>query len=147
MAMTENAYEALYRNMKNRFTVVSGSKEYTLGGYMRMKAKEKEENIALPMDIQVNRQTALRSIASYINEKLLVKELPAPEKATRAFPFRAALSALCSALLLSSVILSCAMLPLRTEENTAPASLSPTESAEEAEKEKELSYTVYTESR
>lgn len=147
MAMTENAYEALYRNMKNRFTVVSGSNEYTLGGYMRMKAREKEENTALPMDIQVNRQTALRSIASYINEKLLVKELPAPEKATRAFPFRAALSALCSALLLSSVVLSCATLPLRAEKSAEPTVLSQAEDTEDTETEEELAYTVCTEKR
>lgn len=146
MAVTENAYEALYRNMKNRFTVVSKSTEYTLGGYMRMKAREAEENTALPTDIQVNRQTALRTFASYINEKLLVKELPAPEKATRAFPFRAALSALCSALLLSSVVLSCATLPRRTEAGTPVATVSETEHDTVSEEE-ERSYTAYTENR
>ena len=144
MAMTENAYEALYRNMKNRFTVVSGNNEYTLGGYMSMKAKERTENTALPMDIQATRPTALRTIASYINEKLLVKELPAPEKTTRAFPFRAALAALCSALLLSSVVISFAALPKNTE---SASSYSASEQQKEADEKKDERYTTYTENR
>ena len=41
--MTSNVYETLYNNMKKRFTVVSGENEYTLGGYMMMKANEKQE--------------------------------------------------------------------------------------------------------
>ncbi len=144
MAMTENAYEVLYRNMKNRFTVVSGNNEYTLGGYMRMKAKERTENTALPMDIQATHPTALRTIASYINEKLLVKELPAPEKTTRAFPFRAALAALCSALLLSSVVISFAALPKNTE---SASSYSASEQQKEEEEKKDERYTTYTENR
>ena len=144
MAMTENAYEALYRNMKNRFTVVSGNSEYTLGGYMRMKAKERTEHTALPMDIQATRPTALRTIASYINEKLLVKELPAPEKTTRAFPFRAALAALCSALLLSSVVISFAALPKNTE---SASSYSASEQQKEEDEKKDERYTTYTENR
>ncbi|HBJ19044.1 MAG TPA: hypothetical protein DDY70_04825 [Clostridiales bacterium] len=142
--MTENAYEALYRNMKNRFTVVSGNNEYTLGGYMRMKAKEQTENTALPMEIQATRPTALRAVASYINEKLLVKELPAPEKTTRAFPFRAALAALCSALLLSSVVVSFAAIPKNTE--TAPSSYAAEQQEKDDEKADER-YTTYTENR
>ena len=144
MAMTENAYDVLYRNMKNRFTVVSGNNEYTLGGYMRMKAKEQTENTALPMEIQASRPTALRTIASYINEKLLVKELPAPEKTTRAFPFRAALAALCSALLLSSVVISFAALPKNTENNGGSYSVSEKHTEEEKKDER---YTTYTENR
>lgn len=145
MAMTENAYETLYRNMKNRFTVVSGNNEYTLGGYMRMKAKEQTENTALPMEIQASRPTALRTIASYINEKLLVKELPAPEKATRAFPFRAALAALCSALLLSSVVVSFAALPKNTD--SSPVSYTAEQQEKTEEETKDERYTTYTDHR
>lgn len=143
MAMTENAYETLYRNMKNRFTVVSGNNEYTLGGYMRMKAKEKSETSSLPMEVQATRPTALRTITSYINEKLLVKELPAPEKTTRAFPFRAALAALCSALLLSSVVISFAAMPKNTD--TAPSSYSVNH--KEKDEKQEERYTTYSENR
>ena len=41
--METNVYDTLYNNMKQRFTVVNGENEYTLGGYMLMKAREKQE--------------------------------------------------------------------------------------------------------
>ena len=42
---TVNAYEALYTNMKNRFTVVNDNSEYSLGEYMLMKAGKKKGKI------------------------------------------------------------------------------------------------------
>ena len=34
-----NVYETLYKNMKEKFTVVNDGCEYTLGEYMSVKAK------------------------------------------------------------------------------------------------------------
>ncbi|MBP3591623.1 MAG: hypothetical protein J6K14_04000 [Clostridia bacterium] len=103
---TNNVYETLYNNMKQRFTVVSGENEYTLGGYMVMKAKEKQAKAALPATITTHRPMALQSVFSYINRKLTVKEAPAPEKTIKAFPLRTALSAACSALLVCTLMFS-----------------------------------------
>ena len=92
--------------MKKRFTVVSGENEYTLGGYMMMKANEKQEKQNLPATITKNTPVALGSFLSYINRKLSVKEQPAPEKTIKAFPFRTAFSAACSALVVCTLMLS-----------------------------------------
>lgn len=102
-----NAYDTLYNNMKQRFTVVSGENEYTLGGYMLMKAKEKQEKSNLPTTIvSSTRSVALQSVLTYINQKLTIKEVPAPEKTIKAFPLRTALSAACSALLICTLMFS-----------------------------------------
>jgi hypothetical protein len=93
--------------MKQRFTVVNGENEYTLGGYMRMKAREKQEKSNLPTTITSNtRSVALQSVLTYINKKLTIKEAPAPEKTIKAFPLRTALSAACSALLICTLMFS-----------------------------------------
>ena len=92
--------------MKQRFTVVSGDNEYTLGQYMLMKAKEKSGKTSLPMAVSENRPMALRSVFSYIGKKLAVKDIPLPEKIIRAFPKRTALSAICSALLICTLTFS-----------------------------------------
>ena len=102
-----NVYDTLYNNMKQRFTVVSGENEYTLGGYMMMKAKEKQEKSNLPTTITSSpRAVALQSVLTYINKKLTIKEAPAPEKTIKAFPLRTALSAACSAVLICTLMFS-----------------------------------------
>ena len=93
--------------MKQRFTVVNGENEYTLGGYMLMKAKEKQAKSNLPTTItKSTHPVALQSVLSYINRKLTIKEAPAPEKTIKAFPLRTALSAACSALLICTLMFS-----------------------------------------
>ncbi len=104
--MNTNAYDTLYNNMKQRFTVVSGENEYSLGKYMLMKAKEKSGKTSLPAAVSEQRPTALRSVFSYIGEKLAVKDIPLPEKIIKAFPKRTALSAVCSALLICTLTFS-----------------------------------------
>ena len=105
--METNVYDTLYNNMKQRFTVVNGENEYTLGGYMLMKAREKQEKSNLPTTITSNtRSVALQSVLTYINKKLTIKEAPAPEKTIKAFPLRTALSAACSALLICTLMFS-----------------------------------------
>ena len=101
-----NVYDTLYNNMKKRFTVVSGENEYTLGGYMMMKANEKQQKQNLPATITSHRPAALSAFLGYVNKKLAVKEQPAPEKTIKAFPFRTAFSAACSALVVCTLMFS-----------------------------------------
>ena len=103
---TTNVYDTLYNNMKQRFTVVSGENEYTLGGYMKMKANEAKEKQNLPAAITSHRPAALGTLLSYVNKKLSVKQQPAPEKTIKAFPFRTAFSAACSALVVCTLMFS-----------------------------------------
>jgi len=103
---TTNVYDTLYNNMKQRFTVVSGENEYTLGGYMKMKANESKENRNLPATVASHRPAALGTFLNYMNKKLTVKQQPAPEKTIKAFPFRTAFSAACSALVVCTLMFS-----------------------------------------
>jgi hypothetical protein len=102
-------YDALYENMKNRFTVESGGSEYTLGEYMLMKASKKDSSTAnLPVAVRSSRKSgdsAVLALVSYVNDKLTVKEPPVKDKTIRAFPFRASMSAFLSAAVACSFIL------------------------------------------
>ena len=102
---TNNVYDALYNKMKKRFTVISGENEYTLGGYMMMKAREKQEKAVVPTQV-TKKPLPLQTFASYVNRKLTIKEAPAPEKTIKAFPLRTALSATCSALIVCTLMFS-----------------------------------------
>ena len=140
--MNNNVYDTLYNNMKQRFTVVSGDNEYTLGGYMMMKAKEKSEKSNLPATITETSPTALKSVLSYINNKLAVKKQPAPEKTIKAFPLRTALSAVCSALLICTLTFSfgalSGLIPSRGE---GSGYIAQTEQQTEQENEEYIAYT------
>ena len=101
-----NVYENLYFNMKNKFTVVNGNRECTLGEYMSEKA-----NANAPSNLPVradNRPetTTISAIFSYVNEKLTVKKQPAKDKTMRAFPFRTSLAACFSAVVACAFIFS-----------------------------------------
>ena len=106
MATSTNAYEQLYTNLKNRFTVVEGNEECTLGEYMLNKTC-KEESYALPVvTAKVHQPSAVTNFVSYINDKLMVKEAPQKDKVMRAFPFRTVAAAFLSAILVCSFVIS-----------------------------------------
>ena len=106
MATSNNAYEQLYTNLKNRFTVVDGNEECTLGEYMLNK-NCKEESYALPIvTAKIHQPSAVVNFVSYINDKLMVKEAPQKDKVMRAFPFRTVAAACLSALLVCTFVIS-----------------------------------------
>ena len=108
MAHTSN-YEKLYVNMKKRLTVIDNESEYTLGEYMSMKASEKKAGSVVAFNDSralTTSDNAVVSLISYINDKLTVKEPPAKDKTIRAFPFRASASALLSAVVACTFMLS-----------------------------------------
>ena len=108
MAYTNN-YDRLYKNMKERLTVIDDNSEYTLGEYMSMKADLKKTEAVLPLHerTELTRgEHAVASFISYINDKLTVKEAPVKDKTIRAFPFRASASALLSAVVACTFMLS-----------------------------------------
>ncbi len=106
MATSTNAYERLYSNMKERFTVVNGGNECSLGEYMLMKAGKKKDS-TLPVSRATLRQpSVISSFFSYVNDKLMVREAPAKDKVIRAFPFRTTAAAVLSALLVCTFVIS-----------------------------------------
>ncbi len=108
MAAINYTYDALYETMKNHFTVVKDNCEYTLGGYMRTKAGEKTQGKSLPMAVShtAKAPAVIHNILVYVNDKMTVKEAPAPEKTLTSFPLRASLSSLAAALLLCTLMFS-----------------------------------------
>ncbi len=105
MALHNNAYDRLYNNMKNSFTVVNDGCECTLGEYMLKKAKEKQNTSNLPVAMY-GKDTAVAAIYSYVNDKLTIKAPPVKDKTIKAFPFRSCAAAMLSAVVCCAVIFS-----------------------------------------
>ena len=107
MATSMNAYEKLYINLKNRFTVIDGDEECTLGEYMLNKNCKEEERSALPVvTAKVHQPSAVINFVNYINDKLMVREAPQKDKVMRAFPFRTVAASMLSALLVCTFVIT-----------------------------------------
>lgn len=109
-------YEKLYTNMVRKFTIEKNGTEYKLGEYMLTRAKAKREAAMvavsetsnLPVQrTQGNAGTAIAAIFSYVNDKLTLKQPPAHDKTMRTFPLRTSITALCSALVVCSLVVCC----------------------------------------
>ena len=129
-----NAYENLYENMKNRFTVVNDNCEYTLGEYMLMKAGMKKEASNLPAErtsSAVNKDTAIVTFFRYVNDKLTLKAPPVKDKTIKRFPFRTSAASLLSAVLACTLVISYGAAALSATKNSAPATAEYVETTEE----------------
>lgn len=113
--------------MRSRFTVESENGEYTLGEYMLMKADVKKTDAALPVALRstaTKSELAVASIVSFVNDKLTVKAEPEKDKTIRSFPLRASASAFLSASVACALILSFALVGVKSMgigENTRAA--------------------------
>lgn len=114
---TAITYEQLYSNMVKKFTIEKDKKDYKLGDYMLMKARAKKSESAvsnLPaVSFRQTITTSLVSLASFVNDKLTIKEAPIRDRTIRKFPFRTSLSALCSAVLVCALVVSCALFGIK----------------------------------
>lgn len=126
-----NAYEKLYTNMKNKFTVVSNDCEYTLGEYMSMKAEAKENKTNLPAVSSKNDTHSISAIFSYVNDKLTVKKAPVKDKTMRAFPFRTTLASIFSAAVACAFIFSFGVFSMNSA-NSMPSTVEADESIVES---------------
>lgn len=106
MATYTNAYEKLYENVKNHFTVADYN--CTLGEYMLIKAKEKNASTSLPVSMQNN--NTISAVISFVNDKLTIKNPPAKDKTIKAFPFRASAAAMLSAFITCGLIFTYGMI-------------------------------------
>ena len=106
---TNNCYDRLYDNMKNRLTVVDSKSEYTLGEYMQKKASIKKTETqlhAVQPSVLSKSEQAASMFVSFVADKLTVKESPAKDKTIRSFPFRASAAAFLSAVVACTFMLS-----------------------------------------
>lgn len=109
MNTNNNAYEKLYNDMKNQFTVMSNDCKYTLGDYMSMKADAKDAKLPA-----VNTaDTRIAAVFSYVNDKLTVKKAPVKDRTLRAFPFRTSAASLLSAMVACALIFSYGIFTVR----------------------------------
>ncbi len=106
MTTATNAYDALYTNLKNQFTVIYNGAECTVGDFMLMKANKRSES-ALPIATTHTKTVSMSSIVEYVNDKLTVKRAPAKNQTMRKFPFRTSISSMLSATAACALILSC----------------------------------------
>ena len=111
MTTTMNAYDSLYTNLKQQFTVIHNGQECTVGDFMRMKASKRDES-ALPITTTTARNTSLATVVEYINDKLTVKQAPVKDKTIKNFPLRTSISALLSATAACALVLSCGIFSL-----------------------------------
>ena len=120
MTATMNAYDALYTNLKNQFTVVYNGAECTVGDFMLMKSKQRSES-SLPIVTTTAKNTSLATIVEYVNDKLTVKKAPVKDKTIRSFPMRTSLSAMLSATAACALVFSCGIFALNSssQANTA----------------------------
>ena len=108
-----NPYDALYTNLKNRFTVIHNGCEYTVGDFMLAKAgKSKASESSLPAARTLVDQKSIVAIIDYVNEKLTVKTPPKKDKTIRRFPIRTSMSAMLSAVAACALVMSCGIFAL-----------------------------------
>ena len=134
---TYTAYENLYNNMKNKFTVVSEGSDYTLGEYMSMKANAKNASKNLPAVKNSSQNNSITAIFSYVNEKLAVKNPPVREKVMRKFPFRTSAAAFLSAIVACALMFSYGLFALNSS-YTVPTAETESSVTEELEENNEI---------
>ncbi len=117
---TAMTYEQLYSNMVKSFTVDEA--DCKLGDYMLMKANAKKSvnnTTSLAVSARQSVGTSIASIISYVNDKLTVKQAPIRDRTIRKFPLRTTLSALCSAIVVCCLAISCAVFGINSEAGNA----------------------------
>ena len=115
-----NAYDKLFNNMKNTFTVVNDGCECTLGEYMLKRAKEKKNTASSNLPVAMyGKDTAVTAIYSYISDKLTIKTPPVKDKTIKAFPFRSCAAAMLCAVVSCAAVFSYGNLLISEGDNSA----------------------------
>ena len=119
--MTTSNYDALYENMKMRFTVANDGAQYTLGDYMLMKAKAKRNAMTVAANTSLavaeTKSSSLATLFNRVSEKLKIKKAPLKDKTMRRFPLRTSFTALCSATIVCALVVCCAVFGLSSEKS------------------------------
>ncbi|MBQ2793122.1 MAG: hypothetical protein IKL79_03935 [Clostridia bacterium] len=124
MTAVANPYDALYTNLKNRFTVIHDGKECTVGDFMLMKAgKAAKGSSALTVVSAAHEHNTLATIADYVNDKLTVKNPPVKDKTIRRFPIKTSASALLSSVAACALVMSCGIFALTGGKDASGLSL------------------------
>jgi hypothetical protein len=115
-----NVYEKLYADTKAAFTIVKNDKQYSLGEYMRMKAGAK----AASAEKKHNAGVEIAS-NSFSNIKSKFSSKASKTKTMKKFPLRTAASALLSAVIVCSLVLSFGSFSGKNIHSEAPTIVEP----------------------
>lgn len=130
MTTVSNPYDALYTNLKNRFTVIHDGKECTVGDFMLMKAGKAAKSSNLPVVTVADRTgTTLATIAHFVEDKLTVKNPPVKDRTIRRFPLKTSASALLSSVAACALVMSCGIFALSGGDEVANLSAQREESS------------------
>ncbi len=123
MSTVTNPYDALYTNLKNRFTVVNGGVECSVADYMLMKAGKQKNASNLPTEVKRGSlEMSMGAFISFMNEKLTVKNPPVKDRTLKRFPIKSTFSAMLSAVAVCALVISCGIFTAsKTEENVMPS--------------------------
>lgn len=115
MNTVANPYDALYTNLKTKYTVVHNGVECTVGDFMLMKAgKSTNVHTNLPETVKtIDRQPVIANLMNYVNDKLTVKKPPVKDITLKRFPVKSSLSAVLSAVAACALIISCGIFAIR----------------------------------
>ena len=141
MATIVNPYDNLYTNLKNKFTVVSGGAEYTLGDFMLMKAGKAANKDAL-VSVKTNEPHAVASVISFVNDKLTAKAPAVKERTIKRFPLRTSFSAALSAVAAAALVLSLGIFSLIGRSNTTAYSQDASVVEEQENTKEDVEFTV-----
>lgn len=128
MTTITNPYDALYTNLKNRFTVIHEGCECTLGDYMLIKAgKRQTSESSLAITTTASHESKLSTIVSYVSDKLTVKNAPEKNKTIRRFPLRTSMSSIFSAVAACALVFSFGILALTGGPTVVPRTVDASE--------------------
>ncbi len=119
MTTVTNSYDALYTNLKNRFTVIYDNTECTVGDYMRLKAG-KNANSNLPATTLVQENHVVSTLINYVNDKLTLKTAPKKDETIKRFPLKTSMSAVLSAAAACALVMSCGIFALSGTGSASP---------------------------
>ena len=134
MATVTNSYDALYTNLKNRFTVIYDNTECTVGDYMRLKAG-KNVTSNLPATSFVQENHLVTTLVNYVNDKLTLKSAPKKDETIKRFPIRTSMSAVLSAAAACALVMSCGIFALTGANGNSPYTVNGADTYEYAESE------------
>ena len=118
MNNTNCPYEALYKSLENRLTLIDSGKEFNTYEYMMRKSGTVSSNLPVA---RAEVDHAIVAVVNYVNNRLTVKKAPIKEKTIKRFPLRTSFSALLSAVAACALIVSCCIYAIAgTSDNSIP---------------------------
>ena len=117
MATITNPYDALYTNLKNRFTVELDGRNCTVADFMIAKAGKRSAT-GTALTVAHKESSAIVNVISYVNDKLTMKVAPRKDEIMTRFPIRTSASAIMRAVAACAMVIGCGVFALSSRLTT-----------------------------